>query len=263
MKNFELITTNVSLATLKNAKLRNEAANFEKFAKAADIALGGVAYAARSIQLLFNGLSKGDSLDGYKTYVEFMDAYFGVKRAQAFNLAKAGSLLEPAKGKLQFIDKFSKAANSENCFSNTAIIRIAEWINRDKNPNANESDVVALIENGVIKQNMSIKQIESKLADFAGGKIDRNGNALIDVNAKENNDESGENNDESGENGNSSESDTTPATPNKQEKMVNLPAMTLASAQALKCEMLQFTKVHGKDKLPMMCTFLEELSKNM
>lgn len=259
MKNFELITTNVSLATLKNAKLRNEAANFEKFAKAADIALGGVAYTARSIQLLFNGLSKGDTLDGYKTYVEFMDAYFGVKRAQAFNLAKAGSLLEPAKGKLQFIDKFSKKASSESCFSNTAIIRIAEWINRDKNPNANESDVVALIENGVIKQDMSIKQLESKLADFAGGKIDRNGNALIDVNAKENNSESGE----SGENGNSGESGTTPVTPNKQEKMVNLPAMSLASAQALKCEMLQFTKDHGKDELPMMWAFLEELSKNM
>ncbi len=259
MKNFELITTNVSLATLKNAKLRNEAANFEKFAKAADIALGGVAYTARSIQLLFNGLSKGDTLDGYKTYVEFMDAYFGVKRAQAFNLAKAGSLLEPAKGKLQFIDKFSKAANSENCFSNTAIIRIAEWINRDKNPNANESDVVALIENGVIKQDMSIKQLESKLADFAGGKIDRNGNALIDVNAKENSGES----DESGENNTSGESGATPATPSKQEKMVNLPAMTLTSAQALKCEMLQFTKDHGKDELPMMWAFLETLSKNM
>lgn len=259
MKNFELITTNVSLASLKNAKLRNEAANFEKFAKAADIALGGVAYTARSIQLLFNGLSKGDTLDGYKTYVEFMDAYFGVKRAQAFNLAKAGSLIEPAKGKLQFIDRFSKAANSESCFSNTAIIRIAEWINRDKNPNANESDVVALIENGVIKQDMSIKQLESKLADFAGGKIDRNGNALIEATAKENTDESGE----SGENGNSGESGTTPATPNKQEKMVNLPAMTLASAQALKCEMLQFTKDHGKDELPMMWAFLEELSKNM
>lgn len=259
MKNFELITTNVSLATLKNAKLRNEAANFEKFAKAADIALGGVAYTARSIQLLFNGLSKGDSLDGYKTYVEFMDAYFGVKRAQAFNLAKAGSLLEPAKGKLQFIDKFSKAANSESCFSNTAIIRIAEWINRDKNPNANESDVVALIENGVIKQDMSIKQLESKLADFAGGKIDRNGNALIETTATEKDSTS----DESGENGNSGESGTTPVTPNKQEKMVNLPAMTLASAQALKCEMLQFTKDHGKDELPMMWAFLEELSKNM
>lgn len=259
MKNFELITTNVSLATLKNAKLRNEAANFEKFAKAADIALGGVAYTARSIQLLFNGLSKGDSLDGYKTYVEFMDAYFGVKRAQAFNLAKAGSLLEPAKGKLQFIDKFSKAANSESCFSNTAIIRIAEWINRDKNPNANESDVVALIENGVITQSMSIKQLESKLADFAGGKIDRNGNALIETTATEKDSTS----DESGENGNSGESGTTPATTNKQEKMVNLPAMTLASAQALKCEMLQFTKDHGKDELPMMWAFLEELSKNM
>lgn len=259
MKNFELITTNVSLATLKNAKLRNEAANFEKFAKAADIALGGVAYTARSIQLLFNGLSKGDSLDGYKTYVEFMDAYFGVKRAQAFNLAKAGSLLEPAKGKLQFIDKFSKAANSENCFSNTAIIRIAEWINRDKNPNANESDVVALIENGVITQSMSIKQLESKLTDFAGGKIDRNGNALIETTATEKDSTS----DESGENDNSGESGTTPTTPNKQEKMVNLPAMSLASAQALKCEMLQFTKVHGKDELPMMWAFLEELSKNM
>lgn len=259
MKNFELITTNVSLATLKNAKLRNEAANFEKFAKAADIALGGVAYTARSIQLLFNGLSKGDSLDGYKTYVEFMDAYFGVKRAQAFNLAKAGSLLEPAKGKLQFIDKFSKAANSESCFSNTAIIRIAEWINRDKNPNANESDVVALIENGVIKQDMSIKQLESKLADFAGGKIDRNGNALIETTATEKDSTS----DESGENSNSGESGTTTTTPNKQEKMVNLPAMTLASAQALKCEMLQFTKDHGKDELPMMWAFLETLSKNM
>lgn len=259
MKNFELITTNVSLATLKNAKLRNEAANFEKFAKAADIALGGVAYTARSIQLLFNGLSKGDSLDGYKTYVEFMDAYFGVKRAQAFNLAKAGSLLEPAKGKLQFIDKFSKAANSESCFSNTAIIRIAEWINRDKNPNANESDIVALIENGVIKQDMSIKQLESKLADFAGGKIDRNGNALIETTATEKDSTS----DESDENGNSGESGTTSATPNKQEKMVNLPAMTLASAQALKCEMLQFTKDHSKDELPMMWAFLEELSKNM
>lgn len=259
MKNFELITTNVSLATLKDAKLRNEAANFEKFAKAADIALGGVAYTARSIQLLFNGLSKGDTLDGYKTYVEFMDAYFGVKRAQAFNLAKAGSLLEPAKGKLQFIDKFSKAANSESCFSNTAIIRIAEWINRDKNPNANESDVVALIENGVIKQDMSIKQLESKLADFAGGKIDRNGNALIETTATEKDSTS----DESGENGNSGESGATPTTPNKQEKMVNLPAMTLASAQALKCEMLQFTKDHGKDELPMMWAFLEELSKNM
>lgn len=259
MKNFELITTNVSLASLKNAKLRNEAANFEKFAKAADIALGGVAYTARSIQLLFNGLSKGDTLDGYKTYVEFMDAYFGVKRAQAFNLAKAGSLLEPAKGKLQFIDKFSKAANSESCFSNTAIIRIAEWINRDKNPNANESDVVALIENGVIKQDMSIKQLESKLADFAGGKIDRNGNALIETTATEKDSTS----DESGENSNSGESGTTPATHNKQEKMVNLPAMTLASAQALKCEMLQFTKDHGKDELPMIWAFLEELSKNM
>lgn len=259
MKNFELITTNVSLATLKNAKLRNEAANFEKFAKAADIALGGVAYTARSIQLLFNGLSKGDTLDGYKTYVEFMDAYFGVKRAQAFNLAKAGSLLEPAKGKLQFIDRFSKAANSESCFSNTAIIRIAEWINRDKNPNANESDVVALIENGVITQSMSIKQLESKLADFAGGKIDRNGNAFIETTATEKDSTS----DESGENGNSGESGTTTATPNKQEKMVNLPAMTLASAQALKCEMLQFTKDHGKDELPMMWAFLEELSKNM
>lgn len=218
-----------------------------------------MAYTARSIQLLFNGLSKGDTLDGYKTYVEFMDAYFGVKRAQAFNLAKAGSLLEPAKGKLQFIDKFSKAANSESCFSNTAIIRIAEWINRDKNPNANESDVVALIENGVITQSMSIKQLESKLADFAGGKIDRNGNALIETTATEKDSTSGE----SSENGNSSESGTTPATPNKQEKMVNLPAMTLASAQALKCEMLQFTKDHGKDELPMMWTFLEELSKNM
>lgn len=259
MKNFELITTNVSLATLKNAKLRNEAANFEKFAKAADIALGGVAYTARSIQLLFNGLSKGDTLDGYKTYVEFMDAYFGVKRAQAFNLAKAGSLLEPAKGKLQFIDRFSKAANSESCFSNTAIIRIAEWINRDKNPNANESDVVALIENGVIKQDMSIKQLESKLADFAGGKIDRNGNALIETTATEKDSTS----DESGENGNSGESGTTSTTPSKQEKMVNLPAMTLSSAQALKCEMLQFTKDHGKDELPMMWAFLEELSKNM
>ena len=256
MKNFELITTNVSLATLKNAKLRNEAANFEKFAKAADIALGGVAYTARSIQLLFNGLSKGDTLDGYKTYVEFMDAYFGVKRAQAFNLAKAGSLLEPAKGKLQFIDKFSKAANSESCFSNTAIIRIAEWINRDKNPNANESDVVALIENGVIKQDMSIKQLESKLADFAGGKIDRNGNALIETTATEKDSTSGES-------GKSGESGTTSATPKKQEKMVNLPAMTLASAQALQCEMLKFTKDHGKDELPMMWAFLEELRKNM
>lgn len=261
MKNFELITTNVALDTIKNAQLRNECANFEKFAKAMDIAMGGVAYTARSIQLLFNGLDKGDTLDGFKNYAEFMEKHYGVKRAQAFNLAKAGSMLEPCKGKLQFIDKFSKAANRESCFSNTAIIRIAEFINRDKHATDNEKDVIALIENDVLTQNMSIAQLTQKMSDFAGGKIDINGNALIETTATEKDDDS----DNSGETVNSDNSGAPKTFADRQNEKAVTISMSLETAQALKAEMCRFTAMeeYGKEGLPAMWAFIEMLSEKM
>jgi len=263
MKNFELITTNCALDTIKNAQLRSECANFEKFAKAADIALGGVAFTARKIQLLFNGIDSkhGDTIDGFKSYVDFMEKHYGVKRAQAFNLAKAGSMLEPCKGKLQFIDRFSKAANSEECFSNTAIIRIAEFINRDKYATDNEKDVIALIENGVLKQGMSIAQLTKKLEEFAGGKIDRNGNALIETTAKENNGES----DNSDKSDNSGESGTPKTHDDRQNEKSVTVSMSLKTAQELKAEMCRFTAMpeYGKEGLPAMWAFINMLSEQM
>ena len=263
MKNFELITTNCALDTIKNAQLRSECANFEKFAKAADIALGGVAFTARKIQLLFNGIDAkhGDTIDGFKNYADFMEKHYGVKRAQAFNLAKAGSMLEPCKGKLQFIDRFSKAANSEECFSNTAIIRIAEFINRDKHATDNEKDVIALIENGVLKQTMSIAQLTKKLEEFAGGKIDLNGNALIETTATEKDNDS-DNSDKSDNSGESGTPKTHDDRQNEKTVSINLP---LHVAQTLKAEMCRFTEMeeYGKEGLPAMWAFIEMLSEQM
>lgn len=257
MKNFELITTNCALDTIKNAQLRNECANFEKFAKAMDIAMGGVAFTARKIQLLFNGIDAkhGDTIDGFKNYADFMEKHYGVKRAQAFNLAKAGSMLEPCKGKLQFIDRFSKAANSEECFSNTAIIRIAEFINRDKHASDNEKDVIALIENGVLKQTMSIAQLTKKLEEFAGGEIDLNGNALIETTATVKDDESD----------NSVESGTPKTHDDRQNEKSVTVSMSLKTAQELKAEMCRFTAMpeYGKEGLPAMWAFIEMISEQM
>lgn len=183
-----LMSTNASLDGLTNAKLREAAQDvFNSFA-AIDTSMGCLAYSMRKVRDCFKGLDKGEKLDGYTNFAEFAEKRLGVKKAQAYNLAKAGDFIRPIKigfdGEYQrtvYVDEWVQKKLKLNCkdvyelteseiksFSNTAILRMAEFINtapKKYSMSEDEADkrVEQLVKKGEITPDMSVNEIMKKL----------------------------------------------------------------------------------------------------
>ena len=174
MKSTSIITVNVNTTAITVKNLKSACTAFEKACESADKASGAIARSARAIQLCFNNLCKGDDVNGYKSYPEFMEKHYGVKRSQAFNLAKAGEMIHTVKdenGKVVgYTNVFAENAvipEGKTCdFSNTHLIRISEYITKEKSPEIQkerEKQIIEWIEKGYLDDSTSISNMLSMM----------------------------------------------------------------------------------------------------
>ena len=196
-----LTSANCNLEGLTNAKLREATKDvFDSYA-AIDISMGALAFSMRKVRDCFKGIEKGEKLDGYSNFAEFAEKRLAVKKAQAYNLAKAGDFLRPIKigadGEYQrtvFVDTWVQRKLKLNgrdvyeltesqlkSFSNTALLRMAEFIQtaeKKYSMSADEADkrIEALVKKGEITPDMSVNEIMKKLIP-----------EMIDTKAKESN----------------------------------------------------------------------------
>ena len=183
-----LTSVNCNLDGLTNAKLREATQDVFNSYSAIDTSMGALAFSMRKVRDCFKGLDKGEKLDGYANFAEFAEKRLGVKKAQAYNLAKAGDFLRPIRigydGECQrtvFCDEWTQKRLKLNCkdiyeltesqlksFSNTAILRMAEFIaTADKKYAMSESEadkrVESLVKKGEITPDMTVNEIMKKL----------------------------------------------------------------------------------------------------
>ena len=256
-----IITVNVNTLAVKDKELKSLCAQFEKAVSGQDTLTGTIAMTAYRMQQLFAGLERGQVIDNYKSYVDFMTRHYGVAKSQAFNLAKAGSMLTTVyddKGKAKgVIDVFSEKAGSEKCFSNTAIVRFAEFINRKGNASAaaREEILIAMIKDGRLEQKMSIGQLTKVLTDY-----DKN---LIETTASENEQsnqlDGTDNSDTDNSDTDNSGTDETP----KNDNDTGTIQLVLGAKWALdlKFEMLRFTST--EEGLDHMCKLIEMINEKL
>ena len=183
-----LTSANCNLEGLTNVKLREATKDvFDSYA-AIDTSMGSLAYSMRKVRDCFKGIEKGEKLDGYSNFAEFAEKRLSVKKAQAYNLAKAGDFLRPIKigadGEYQrtvFVDTWVQRKLKLNgrdvyeltesqlkSFSNTALLRMAEFIQtaeKKYSMSADEADnrIEALVKKGEITPDMSVNEIMKKL----------------------------------------------------------------------------------------------------
>ena len=183
-----LTSANCNLDGLTNAKLREATQDVFNSYSAIDTSMGALAFSMRKVRDCFKSVDKGEKLDGYANFAEFAEKRLGVKKAQAYNLAKAGDYLRPIKigtdGEYQrtvFVDRWTQVRLKLNCkdvyeltesqlksFSNTAILRMVEFAaNAEKkySMTADEADkrIETLVKKGEIKPEMSVNEIMKKL----------------------------------------------------------------------------------------------------
>ena len=176
--NVALATFNRNTEGLTNKELIKVTNDIFKATEAIDKSYGALAYAMHKAQILIGQ----NGLDGYKNFAEYAEKRIGVKRAQAFNIAKAGSMLKEirtAKNGKEYrflIDKYTmQKCNLEDikknpdtvydyediakikCFSNTALIRISQYCD-SKHPEI-EENIINLIKDGRIFPDMSVAKI--------------------------------------------------------------------------------------------------------
>lgn len=258
-----IITVNVNTLAVKDKELKSLCAQFEKAVSGQDTLTGTIAMTAYRMQELFKGLDKGQVIDNYKSYVDFMTRHYGVAKSQAFNLAKAGSMLKTVydeKGKAKgIVDIFSEKAGSEKCFSNTAIVRFAEFINRKGvgSSDARQEILVAMIKDGRLEQKMSIGQLTKVLTDY-----DKN---LIETTASENEQsnqlDNSDNSDNSDNDNNTDNSDTDETPKNDTETGTIQLVLGAKWALHLKLEMLRFTST--EDGLEHMAKLIEIINEKL
>lgn len=184
MTNLELsiMTNSANLADLHNAKLRQAASDIFAAYAAIDTSTGALAYAMYQAQQVFSGLDKSDTIDGYANFAQFAEKRIGVKRAQAFNLAKAGSFMRVVRvqnGKSVrkvFMDKWTYAVGKfkddgtvyesvPDSFANTVLLVFSRYV-ADKKPEKvteKETRLYDLIMTGKIKAGMSVSAIDKIL----------------------------------------------------------------------------------------------------
>ena len=184
MTNLELsiMTNNANLADLHDTKLRQATKDIFDAYAAIDTSAGALAYAMYQAQQLFTPLDRNETLDNYANFAQYAEKRIGVKRAQAFNLAKAGSFMRVVRvqnGKTvrkAFLDKwtFVKGKFKDDgtvyesvpkSLSNTVILVLARFCN-DKNEEKaaeNEKRVYDLIMNGTITAEMSVAAVDKIL----------------------------------------------------------------------------------------------------
>lgn len=170
-----LATMNANIEGLTNPALISATEDIFKSYAAIDTSVGLLAYSMRRAQSLFAGLNKGEKLDGYTGFAQYVEKRIGVKSSQAFNLAKAGMYLTPVHltdGSVRFIDKWTIKALGlkiekdatydipENVtpFSNTTLVRFAEYVGKDEDKDK-KARLESLIKKGKITSDMSVAAI--------------------------------------------------------------------------------------------------------
>ena len=184
MTNLELsiMTNSANLTDLHNAKLRQAASDIFAAYAAIDTSTGALAYAMYQAQQVFSGLDKSDTIDGYANFAQFAEKRIGVKRAQAFNLARAGSYMRVVRvqnGKSVrkvFMDKWTYAVGKfkddgtiyesvPESFANTTLLLFSRYVS-DKKPEKvveKETRLYDLITSGKINSSMTVSAIDKVL----------------------------------------------------------------------------------------------------
>ena len=142
--------------------------NATEFAKAYELSEASAGIQAYYMHEIYKTLATvgNEKPDGIKSIADFGEKYFGIGRSQSFNLAKAGSFirLNPIY-KADTNDICGYTANDiwEQHFTNTALIRIAEYIGSGETANARRTEVDEKIRLNLINGKMSISQLKEAL----------------------------------------------------------------------------------------------------
>lgn len=259
-----LATMNANTEGLTNPALISATEDIFKSYQAIDTSVGLLAYSMRRAQSLFAGLAKGEKLDGYTGFAQYVEKRIGVKSSQAFNLAKAGMYLTPvhsSDGSVRFIDKWTlktlgikveKDATydiPENVtpFSNTTLVRFAEYVGKDEDKDK-KARLENLIKKGKITSDMSVAAIM---------KILNPPQPRISTTAT---DADSDDSDESGDNSNQLDAKTHDE---RQDDKIITVSMSLKTWLELKTEMVRFTcmEEYGKEGLPAMWAFIENMKE--
>lgn len=173
MKQYAMIE-NVSFAQIANKDAQKVCKGFALALNAIDKEKGKQALYAMALQKMCNA---GKLPEFDNNYPRVMNELFGIARSQAFNLAKAGTFLKEGKdeksGKVYYTDIFTDDFNKKP-YSNTALIRIAEFIkNTDdedtekaQSARARESFVRESHKSGKISPDMSIAKLSAYLNGY-------------------------------------------------------------------------------------------------
>ena len=161
--------------TIPNADMKKSAIAIAKAAQYEDAAIAVQAYHLYKIQQSLKDVAT-ENPDGVKSIVDFAEKYLpNIGRSQVFNLCKAGSFIVidyDENGKIIVSDCFTRAKNHH--FSNTALVRIAEFIGSkdDDMSKARRAQFVAMCAAGTVSPLMSINQLKDALAKIAKTLID-------------------------------------------------------------------------------------------
>lgn len=177
-----IMTNAASLADLHDAKLRQATQDIFNAYAAIDTSAGALAYAMYQAQQLFTALDRNETLDNYANFAQYAEKRIGVKRAQAFNLAKAGSFMRVVRvqnGKSVrkvFLDKWTFAKGKfksdgtvyesvPKSLSNTVILVLARYCNVKDEDVAIEREkrVYDLMMNGTITADLSVSAVDKIL----------------------------------------------------------------------------------------------------
>lgn len=262
-----LATMNANIEGLTNPALISTTKDIFKSYEAIDTSVGLLAYSMRRAQSLFAGLAKGEKLDGYTGFSQYVEKRIGVKSSQAFNLAKAGMYLTPVHlndGSVRFIDKWTLKALGikvekdatydipENVtpFSNTTLVRFAEYVGKDEDKDK-KARLEALIKKGKITSDMSVAAIM---------KVLNPPQPRLTTTATDADSDDSDDSDESGDNSNQLDSKTHDK---RQDEKVITVSMSLKTWLELKAEMVRFTSMeeYGKEGLPAMWAFIENMKE--
>ena len=172
MKQYALIE-NVSFTQIANKDAQKACKGFATALNAIDKEKGKQALYAMTLQTMCNA---GKLPEYENNFAKLMNELFGIARSQAFNLAKAGTMLKEGKdekGKVYYTDIFTDDFNKKP-YSNTALIRIAEFIGdtdsddaeKAQSARARESFVRESHKNGDISPDMSIAKLSAFLKGY-------------------------------------------------------------------------------------------------
>ena len=149
-------------ATIPNADMKKSAIAIAKAAQYEDAAIAVQAYHLYKIQQSLKDVAT-ENPDGVKSITDFAEKYLpNIGRSQVFNLCKAGSFIVidyDENGKIIVSDCFTRAKSHH--FSNTALVRIAEFIGSkdDDVSRAKRAQFVSMVAAGTISPLMSINQL--------------------------------------------------------------------------------------------------------